>query len=236
MGLYQYDQYNNFNRFINIDAIEAKIIEHLIHSTTKYGNTIWQLLKYPSRDALWKKTPTVDERVALVEGSTSSTENSEMQHKRVFYKPFSDDAVKDECSVLCLYLGGIYPVDATQSVVSLVVEIATHNHINTVAGESDFIAHPSVTNPNDYYESDTAPVVQYKSRESVLLKCVLAELNGLFIDGVGYLQFNTHKLLEGRSIGSSATMSVYDGRSFYGHRILFNVPMSGMSEVPDFGV
>ena len=78
-------------------------------------------------------------------------------------------------------------MDATQSVVSLVVEIATHNHINTVAGESDFIAHPSVTNPNDYYESDTAPVVQYKSRESVLLKCVLAELNGLFIDGVGYL-------------------------------------------------
>ena len=106
---------------------------------------------------------------------------------------------------------------------------------NIYGYQIDFVAHPTVTNPNDYYESDTAPVVQYKSRESVLLKCVLAELNGLFIDGVGYVQFNTHKLIEGRNIGSQAAMSVYDGRSFYGHRILFNIPMSGMSETPDFG-
>ena len=233
---YEYDQYNNFNRFPNIDSIEAKIIEHLVYSNTKYSNTIWQLLKYPSKDALWKPVPTVPERIALVESSISGTESSDMAEKRLFCKPFSDDAVKAECSVLCLYIGEIYPVDATQSVVSLTAEIATHNHVNIVAGEADTIAHPDVTNPNDYYYKNLeTPAVQYKSRESVLLKCVLAELNGLFIDGVGYAQFNTHKLIEGRNIGSKVSMSVYDGRSFFGHKIQFNILMSGISDNPNIG-
>ncbi|MBO7732393.1 MAG: hypothetical protein J6S67_07565 [Methanobrevibacter sp.] len=236
MGYYEYSQYSNFNRFINIDGIEAKIIEHLINSNTKYANIIWQLLKYPSRDALWQKVPTKAERTALIESSISSVESSDMNEKRLFCKPFSDDAVKAECSVMCLYIGEIYPVDATQSVISLIVELATHNHINLVAGEADSLAHPDITNPNDYYyTNDETPVVQYKSRESLLLKCVLAELNGLYIDGVGYVQFNTHKLIEGRNIGSKVTMSVYDGRSFFGHKIQFNIPMSGMSEDADYG-
>jgi len=236
MDYYEYDQYNNFNRFSNIDGIEAKIIEHLIHSKTKYANTIWQLLKYPSKEALWQEVPTEKERMALVEGAVSSLEESETKEKRLFCKPFSDDAIKDECSVLCFYIGEIYPVDATQSVVSLIAEIATHNHINLVSGEADFVAHPEVTNPNDYYYTDNdVPVVQYKSRESLLLKCVLAELNGLFIDGVGYIQFNTHQQVDGRNVASKVSMSVYDGRSFFGHKIQFNILMSGISENPAIG-
>lgn len=71
---------------------------------------------------------------------------------------------------------------------TLVVELATHNHINVVTSEADFIAHPEITNPNDYYYNDNeTPTVQCKSRETLLLKSVLAELNGLLVDGVGYL-------------------------------------------------
>ena len=139
---------------------------------------------------------------------------------------------------MCLYIGEIVPMNAMESAVSLVVELATHNHINLVSGEADFVAHPDITNPNDYYYSnDIDPVVQYKSRESVLLKCVLAELNGLYIDGVGYTQFNTLKsTTDGQvKITPKASMSIYDRRSFFGHKVQFLIPMSGGASTPANG-
>ena len=75
---YTYSEYTDFNRFLNLDAIEAKVVEHLIHSTSKYANTLWQLLAYPGKDALWKPVPTVSERTALVEGSVTATEGGDL--------------------------------------------------------------------------------------------------------------------------------------------------------------
>lgn len=236
MAPYAYSEYTDFNRFLNLDSIEAKVIEHLIHSTSNYANTIWQLLAYPGKDALWRPVPTVAERTALVEGSATAVEGGDLRDKRVLFKPFSDDAVKEECSVLCIYISGVQPLDAMQGVVTLVVELATHNHANVVTGNADFIAHPETTNPNDYYyNNDETPTVQYKSRESLLLKNILAELNGLLIDGVGYLQFHPQQTRMGQIVGAAAALTVYDGRSFFGHRIQFNVPIAGVSGNTDLG-
>lgn len=236
MAPYTYSEYTDFNRFINLDSIEAKVVEHLIHSTSKYANTLWQLLANPGKDALWRPVPTVAERTALVEGTITATEGGDLHEKRILFKPFSDDAVKEECSVLCIYVSSVQPLDAMQGVVTLIVELATHNHINVVTGEADFIAHPDITNPNDYYYNDNeTPTVQCKSRETLLLKSVLAELNGLFIDGVGYLQFHPQKTRLGQVVGAAAGLTVYDGRSFFGHRIQFNIPMAGVSGNTDEG-
>jgi len=133
-----------------------------------------------------------------------------------------------------------------RSIVSVGVETVIHAKINFLsngpatncdAGDPEQ-ANPAkeLINANDYYyKNEENPAVRFKSRATVLLKCLLAELNGLYIDGVGYLGFIASKPNEGDAIKSKATLSLFNNRSFFGHRIGFNVTMSGISDDPEGG-
>ena len=83
----EYSNYNEYNRFPNLDSIEPKIISHLLNSQSKPAQILWKLLKYNTMDALSHENLTYEERKALI-----FEENGESTGKRVFYAPFIDDA------------------------------------------------------------------------------------------------------------------------------------------------
>ena len=43
---------NAYNRFVNLDNIEYRIVNYLAKSTTKYANNLWKILKYDTEDCL----------------------------------------------------------------------------------------------------------------------------------------------------------------------------------------
>lgn len=233
---YEYSGYSDFNRFINIDGIEGKIVAHLLTSDTKYAQMLWKILKYDGKDALAQPDLTTAEKVALVDGFGTNPTGGQTGAVRLFFSPFVDDAWVDECSSVYIYVDDVYPIDHMRSTVSVLVETVIHSKINVLFGDADEIANPEGTNPNDYFYKDgETPAVQLKSRASVLLKCLLAELNGLYLDGIGYLAFNTDKSIDGDKVKGKATLSLFNRRSFFGHQIRFNVTMSGVSENPEEG-
>ena len=43
---------NAYNRFVNLDNIEYRIVNYLAKSKTKYANNLWKILKYDTEDCL----------------------------------------------------------------------------------------------------------------------------------------------------------------------------------------
>ena len=83
----EYSEYNDMNRYENLDSIESKILQHLIYSTTKHANNFWKLLKYATLNALSEPDLTIQERLDLV-----NRDSGYPTDKRVFLSPFIDDA------------------------------------------------------------------------------------------------------------------------------------------------
>ena len=221
----QHSNYNAANRFQNLDGVEWKIISHLINSETKHADNIWKILKYDSDvDALAGKTVSKKERLALV-----SKNNGEPTKMRVFMQPFVDDAWSEQCSSLYVYVSGINPTNLQVSTVDVTVECIVHSKISVINGDGDEITNPDA-NPNDSNEQGNI-VVTSKNRATVLLKSLLAELNGLYIDGIGYLIFNSTM-----SKNCKAKLNLWNSRSFYGYSITFTTEMSGVSDNPEYSL
>ena len=236
-GYYQYSEYNDFNRVTNIDGIEGKIIEHLINSNTKNAETFWKILKYDSKDALIQANLSKQEKMELIEGYGSNPTGGQTGTTRLFLSPFSDDAWNQECSSVYMYVDDVYPIDHMRANLVVTIETVTHIKVNVLYGDADTEANPN-TNPNDYYYTDLDnPTVRFKARSSVLVKCILAELNGLYLDGIGYLQFNINTAIPGlgSKVEGNAKMTVYNRRSYFGHKINFNMAISGVSSDPAKG-
>lgn len=231
---YQYSEFSEFNRIPNIDGIEGKIIEHLITSKSKDAEMFWKILKYDSKDALIQANLTKEEKMELIEGYGSNPTGGQTGTTRLFFSPFTDDAWNQECSSVYMYIDDLYPIDHMRASLVLTIETVTHIKVNALYGDADLQANPE-TNPNDYYYKDLEnPTVRFKTRASVLLKCILAELNGLYLDGIGYLQFNINNNMPGlgSKIEGNAKMTVYNRRSYFGHKINFNMAISGISSNP----
>lgn len=225
---YDYSEYSAFNRFQNLDSIEWKIINHLLNSDTKYARLFWKLLKDNSMRA-----PVIDDseitdedpvkrrkkRISLV----CQGDNGDLTTKRVFLSPFIDDAWTEQCSSVYIYVKNIYPTNHMQSTIEVAVETVTHSKITVVVPEAEEEKQREA-NPNDF-NSEGNLIIGRKNRETLLLKCVLAELNGLYLDGIGYLQFNAQGGLPGK-----VEKSLFNNRSFYGHSTTFCVRMGNVSE------
>lgn len=219
-----YSDLNEFNRFPNLDGIEAKIVMHLVNSKSKHADILWKILKYDSDIyALSKPSVSKQERMALV-----CNNNGEPTGKRVFFAPFVDDAWQEQCSSLYIYVENIVPVDHLKATVGITVETVVHSKISAINGDGDQILN-SQANPNDS-TVDGDLIVTFKNRATVLLKCILAELNGLYLDGIGYLQFNQKLSLKGKT-----EMPLWNNRSFYGHSTHFAMEMAGVSESSSVG-
>lgn len=232
----EYSTFNEYNRFENLDGIESKVLFHLVNSQTKHAQNMWRLLKYETLDALAQDNVPVKERLKLV-----SSDNGYPTDKRVFLAPFIDDAWEVQCSSIYVFVDGIKPVDGMRAIVTLTVEIITHSKVSTINGDGDPISNPDVdvdadgavdtygANPNDSDEQGSI-VVLMKNRETVLLKSILAELNGLYLDGIGYLVFDKIEKETGE-----VTMPLFNGRPFYGHKVKFLMEVSGVSDSGGIG-
>ena len=220
----EYSDYNEMNRFANLDSIEDKILQHLLHHKTKHTKNIWKLLKYATLNALSEEEVSLSDCLSLINRDTGYPTD-----KRVFLSPFVDDAWAVECSSLYIFVDKIKPIDHTRAAIYVTVETVTHSKISVINGDGDSDLNPDA-NPNDS-DINNEVIVDIKNRETVLVKSLLAELNGLYLDGIGYLQMNK---LE-NDVSGDVSMPLFNGRSYYGHRINFVVEMSGISESADWG-
>ena len=112
------------------------------------------------------------------------------------------------------------------------MELVTHAKVATINGDGDPLLNPEA-NPNDSNEEGEV-IVPIKNRETVLLKSVLAELNGLYLDGIGYLQMNKFDA-DHNEVTGEVSMPLFSSRSFYGHSIKFLMEISGVSGSGDIG-
>ena len=220
-------KYQSANRFSNLDGVEAKVITHLINSTSHYAEDIWRLLKYADETALSKPSLTEAEKKALVfvgnNGDPDATKKA-----RVFLAPFVDDAWKEQGSSLYVYVSEIYPLDRMNSEVVVNFDIVVHSQTSVVWGNGDPDLNP-YANPNDS-DKEGNLVVSVKNRATALLKDVLAEFNGIYLDGVGYMY-----LADGKKAKGGVKVSLWNKGSFYGHRVSAVVGMSGVSDSPRVG-
>ena len=220
-----YSDFNEFNRLQNIDGLEWKIIDHLIQSKTKHADNIWKILAYDSDIyALSKDSIGEAERRKLV-----CTNNGEPTGKRLFLQPFVDDAWSEQCSSVYVYVDQIVPTDQTRANVIVTVEAIVHAKTSVIAGDGDKITNPDA-NPNDSDEQGNI-VVTMKNRATVLLKSIVAELNGLFLDGIGYLIIDPN--LDKKT---GAVLSLWNNRSYYGYIVKFATKMSGISSTASWAL
>lgn len=231
---------NAMNRFENLEGIAGKILNHFYYSTSRHAVNIWRILKYDDEYALITKeenpayghpdlTPTEKKDLVFFNDS-----NGQSVDKRFFLQPFVDDAWSKQCSSVYVYVDEIHPTDYTRANVIVTVEAVVHSKISLLEGNmetknNDEAKKSSQYNPNDFSKQGDI-VVAWKNRATVLLKSIIAELNGLYLDGIGNLMIDP-KLDK----DTGAKLSLWNSRSFYGYTIKFAVKMSGISDDPTKG-
>lgn len=211
-----------FNRYTNLDNIEWKIIDYLVKSKSKYANYLWKILKYDTEDCLTKADLTEKEKWALVYKN-----NGESTQYRVFMTPFTDDAWEQQSSHLHIYVYGINPMSHITGKVHVCFECIIHNKISNIYGDAS--EYNPNTNPVELDDNGN-PVIEYKSRATEMLKDIIAALNGEMVNAVGALQFN-----EELSPYDTAKAALWNGKNFFGYRIIMTSLISGVSEDSECG-
>lgn len=222
MGYFSVDR-NAYNRLVNLDNIEFRIVDFLAKSENKYAQNIFKILKYDTEDCLYQNNLSYEEKMALLYKN-----NGEASSERIYLSPYIDDAYILQSSHLHIYVYSVFPLNHLESTVNIGIETIVHNKIANIYGDASLYS--SNTNPSEL-GPDGQPIIIYKSRASELLKCVLASLNGYFVAGVGTLQFNSK--LTGSE--SKAKMSLWNGKKFFGHMTILSTILSGVSGTPDCG-
>lgn len=220
--LYNQDnQYNDFNRFSNLDGIEFKLVNELLYSKSKYAENIWKLLYYATPDALMQDNLTLAQKTSLicVENDTAET------GKRVFITPYINDAWTEQTAHIHIYVDALHSPNHIVSNVHVCFETIVHSKIGTILSD----VNEAEANPNDS-NADGEPIVLRKNRATVLLKNVLGLFNGMSLDGIGQLQFN--QSIDPYCI---STQYLWNSRAYYGHVTRMVIKMANASTSPDFG-
>ena len=230
---YDCNNYDNndvaFNRFVNLDNIEWHMIMDLVSSESKYARNIWKILKYDTADCLLQDNVSRADRLDLI-----YTDNGDASTKRVFMTPYVDDGWTQQSSHLHIFVDTVEPQNHLSAVVNIGVETIIHNKLSNILGDADpekLIKDAEGkdnncdkgTNPVEV-DAEGNVLVPYKNRATVLLKSVLAEFNGKFVNGIGKIQFN-QKL----SPYGIAKQYLWNNRNFYGHSTIFSTILSGVS-------
>ena len=202
-----------FNRFYNLDSIEERLINFLIKSDSDDANRIWKLLKYNSMEALLKENLTRKERSKLIDEG-----NGDQSTYRVFKQSFIEDAFVEEASLLKFYIDSTIPVNHLVSTVNIGIDIMTHNKMQLVYNDST----DELENEPLYREIEKNIIT--KNRNSVLLKCLLSEFNGKYVEGVGQLQFNQQLCYY-----SQARNGIFNNKNYNGFKLLIACQMSGVN-------
>lgn len=215
------------------------------------------LVQNPNDEEGWKKEFQRRRNMVYTGVGESST-------KKVFFSPFIDDAWDTESSRLDIFVDDVIPTNHITSTVLVGVELIVHNKIVNIfadADEENPNANPSEMfvlyrdeedniytpeeakrlqeegkKPEIKLEKEFVPWIRIKSRTATLLKSALAELNGLFVAGVGQLQLNM-TLMNNETLKDKvgAKRMIWNNHAYIGHRVVFATIMSGASENPAYG-
>lgn len=213
---------NMYNRFVNLDNIEYRIVQFLAKSDNKYADYLFKILKYDTMDALMKPSLSYEERMQLLYSN-----NGDASGNRIFLSPFIDDSFEEQSSHLHIYISSIEPKNHIISTVNVCIETIVHNKISNILG--DAASYNPVTNPSEI-GNDGQPEILIKNRASVMLKCVLAALNGSFVAGVGTFLFDKET-----SEKDEAKLSLWNGKKFFGFSTVISTSISGVSGTPECG-
>lgn len=213
---------NKYNRFVNLDNIEYRIVQFLAKSDNKYADYLFKILKWDTMDALMRPSLTYEERMKLLYSN-----NGDAAGERIFLSPFIDDSFEEQSSHLHIYIHSLVPQSHLTSVVNIGLETIVHNKISNIQG--DAAMYNPDTNPSEM-GNDGQPEIILKNRASAMLKCVLAALNGSFKCGVGTLQFNNTL-----SSADNSKMSLWNGKKFFGFSTVMSMLISGVSDTPECG-
>lgn len=218
-----YDDDVEYNRYENLDGIEDKIIYYLLSEQNKNEwqlkavHNIWRLLYYNNSGCLLN-----DEKHPLPKFSNIAkmidNDSLEQSDKRIFRAPFVEDSFTEECSQLRIYVDGISPQNHLVGTLSIGVEVIIHNKLTNVINEL-YDDKDNIINPTESY-----PLVTYKNRALILLKNIIALLNGTDIAGVGKMMFSQEN-----NRFCSSKLGVWNNRNYYGYRTIFTCMMSGVS-------
>lgn len=208
-----------YNRFINLDGIEDRVIYYLLSPNNKteeeleQTHKIWKLLMYNDINALNQPLPKYSDVAKLI-----AHDNTNQIKYRIFRSPHMEDAWAEQCSLLKVYIDSIIPVDRYKSIVNFGIDILTHNKIINVNVEDDDNSPPiDVVDGVEYR-------ISQKSRVSVLAKAVLYLLNGADVQGVGRFEFSQQL-----NRYQQAQYGIWNNRNFEGIKIVAGVYMSGVS-------
>jgi hypothetical protein len=218
-----YDDDVEYNRYENLDGIEDKIIYYLLSEQNKNDwqlkavHNIWRLLYYNNAGCLLD-----DEEHPLPKFSNIAkmidNNSLEQANKRIFRAPFVEDAFTDECTQLRIYVDGISPQNHLLGTISIGIEVIIHNKLTNVINNL-YDKNDNLINPTEEY-----PLVTYKNRATVLLKNIIALLNGVDIAGVGKMKFTQEN-----NRFCQSKLGVWNNRNYYGYRSIFTCMMSGVS-------
>lgn len=211
-----------YNRFTNLDGIEDKIIFYLISEKNKSPqelklvHTLWRLLFYSDKGCLIEDEehplPTYKQIAQLIDN-----DGVHQEQKRIFRYPYVDDSFGVECSMLRIYIDKISPTNHLISSVNIGIEVITNtkivNIMNNLYDEND-----EFNNPTEQY-----PLITYKNRCTIMLKTILALLNGKDIAGVGKVQFNKQA-----NTFSETNLNIWNTKSFFGYQTYMSCLMSGV--------
>ena len=221
---YKYSPYNAVNRFANLDSVEWKIVNKLVYSPSPVAEEIWKLLYYDTPEASYSPALTTQQKLDLI----SMDGNGLTTTKKIYIAPFTSDAFEKQASFICIYLAGMKFTNAQVAIAEIAIETVVHAKIQNINGDGNLKQNPNA-NPNDSTASGQLVVLQ-KNRATVLARDVMAILNGLYIDGIGYLMLD--QTIEAKCVSEQ---SLFNNKFFFGHRTYFAVRMSGVSDrAPEF--
>lgn len=220
--MYWFDPDNaSYNRFVNLDGIEDKILFYLLseqdknESQKKLVHELWRLMYYNDEGCLLDDAehplPTYNQIIKMIDNN-----GREQMDSRFFRYPYIEDTVTQECSQIRVYVDSVVPTNHLVSTVGVGIEVITHNKlvnvINNLYDEDE-----EYNNPTEEH-----PIITYKNRLTILLKDVLALLNGADVAGVGKLQFSAES-----NPYSQALVGKWNHRNFFGYKMILSCGMSG---------
>ncbi len=208
-----------WNRFNNLESLEDRVIFYLLSPKGKTDlqlvqvHNLWRCIYYPSTDALLKPLPKFSDVMELLSNGQQGQDT-----KRIFRSPYMDDAWKDECAMLKVYIDSVIPQNAYMSQVNVGIDCVCHNKIvNVTVPEKDESSFIDEVDGIKYY-------VQTKSRISVMIKAVLSLLNGADVQGIGQMQFNYEKFMYNES-----RYALWNNRNFEGHKVVIGCLVGGVA-------
>lgn len=184
-----------FNQLTTMPYIPYNIIYHLAQDDK--AEDLWKLLKYNTEDALGKPNLTLSEKMSLV-----CKNNADQNSYNIFLTRLIEDEQIAERSILKLYKMNTTPEDNIKAVCVYAFDILT---------------------------GAKSSIVEYNgipcSRLDVIEAILVQSLNGIDVNGVGYLQYNRQL---SRTCG--AIYGIGNNTNYQGVSVTMAVRVSGLDD------